>query len=147
MQALWRRAWASCFWTWTCFQAHQRTSWTEVGDLCLQDVSNRLRRCVRTSDSLCRLGGDEFTIIIENAKLPEHAIHVGRRILESLAEPFFVRGHRLHIAVSIGVALYPDDGVEPDILLGQADAAMYRAKNSGGNRCEFFDPAGATAAA
>ena len=110
----------------------------EIGDLLLKEVSRRLQECIRASDSLCRLGGDEFTIVIENARLPEHAMRVGNRILQALSTAIVIRDIPLGIGISIGIALYPGDGSDTTALLSHADIAMYRAKSAGGNRLETF---------
>jgi diguanylate cyclase (GGDEF)-like protein len=110
----------------------------DVGDQLLCEVAGRLRECVRESDSLCRLGGDEFTVIIENAMLPADAIRAAERIVQALATPFQLSGHEVKTTASIGIAMYPDDGAESTTLIKNADVAMYRAKQSGRNRFQVF---------
>jgi diguanylate cyclase (GGDEF)-like protein/PAS domain S-box-containing protein len=110
----------------------------DIGDQLLREVAVRLEKCVRGSDSLCRLGGDEFTIVVENATLPVDAIRVAERIVQALVTPFVLSGHEVKTTVSVGVAIYPDDGTEAATLIKNADVAMYRAKHGGGNRYELF---------
>ncbi len=109
-----------------------------VGDLLLREVGSRLQKCIRSSDSVGRLGGDEFGIVLEGARLPAEAAQIGERIVASMAEPIVVEGHRLTVAASIGIAIYPDDGTDAATLLKNADAAMYAAKQAGRNRFRFF---------
>ncbi|MEP7206661.1 MAG: diguanylate cyclase [Casimicrobiaceae bacterium] len=116
----------------------------DVGDLLLRAVSARLAETVRVVDSVSRLGGDEFTVVIENGVLPDDAIVVARRILEALAEPFDVAQHRITTSASVGIALFPADGADATTLLRNADAAMYQAKRAGRNRYALFTPAAAS---
>jgi diguanylate cyclase (GGDEF)-like protein/PAS domain S-box-containing protein len=111
----------------------------DAGDQLLKDVAGRISACLRASDSLCRLGGDEFTIVIEDAILPDHAIFIAERILETLSHPFRIGDDLLTIATSIGIAIHPRDGVTSADLVLRADGAMYAAKNAGGNRYAFFE--------
>ncbi len=109
-----------------------------VGDLMLQGVTVRLVGCAREEDTVARLGGDEFTIILENLGHEEMATIVAQRIISSLEEPFSYKGDDIYATVSIGVAIYPDDGTNAEILLRNADMAMYHAKQSGKNKYHFF---------
>lgn len=109
----------------------------DVGDLLLREVSARLLQSVREVDSVSRLGGDEFTVVIEDA-LVDDAVSVAQRILQALAEPFLVAGHPLASSASVGIALFPRDGVDATTLLRNADAAMYKAKRAGRNRYALF---------
>lgn len=102
-----------------------------AGDAVLKQVARRLQRCVRASDSLCRLGGDEFTIVMEDSRLPRDAEAVAQRIAQELEAPFTVAGQPVSCHASIGIALYPDDGVNAEMLQYVADSAMYRAKRAG----------------
>jgi predicted signal transduction protein with EAL and GGDEF domain len=105
-------------------------------------VTHRLSACCRQSDTLARLGGDEFVMIVEHLGKPEGAASVAERILESFREPVLLDGRGYHVAASIGIASYPEDGSDVDTLLKHADLAMYEAKRQGRNRaigyrCEF----------
>ncbi len=106
----------------------------DIGDQLLRQAAVRLSRCVRTSDSLCRHGGDEFTIILEDAFRPEHAVTVAQRILQAFETPFVIDGKSMLVGTSIGIALFPTDGTDGAALIKLADGAMYSAKNAGGNR-------------
>jgi diguanylate cyclase (GGDEF)-like protein/PAS domain S-box-containing protein len=108
-----------------------------IGDLALQAVAARLQKCVRSTDSVGRLGGDEFAIVLDGARLPADAALVGERIVAAMAEPLSLEGHRLTLAASIGIAVYPDDGMDAATLLKNADAAMYEVKQAGRNGFRF----------
>ena len=110
-----------------------------VGDALLRQVTTRLREAVRDIDTLARLGGDEFTAIISNCTT-ESANEVASRILNSLVLPFSVEERSLFITASVGIAFFPDDGEDAAELIKSADAAMYRAKEQGRNRVEFYVP-------
>jgi diguanylate cyclase (GGDEF)-like protein/PAS domain S-box-containing protein len=109
-----------------------------VGDKLLIAAANRLRTLVRGEDSLARLGGDEFTCLLPNIDHRKDAAIVAEKIVESLSRPFKVSGNEITLTVSIGVGLYPDDAQDIDSLIKHADAAMYRAKDNGKNRYEFY---------
>lgn len=110
-----------------------------VGDLMLKQVADRLRQAVRDSDLLCRMGGDEFVLILDRLRDKNDAARAASRILEHVGRPFHVEGHELHVGASIGITLFPDDAVDTTTLHKNADIAMYVAKNQGGNRYHFFD--------
>jgi diguanylate cyclase (GGDEF)-like protein/PAS domain S-box-containing protein len=110
----------------------------EQGDLLLQMVAERLHDYLRHSDFVARLGGDEFAFIFENVRKPGDAAVIAEKILKVISQPFYVKEHRFSITASIGICLAPGDGKEPEILLKNADAAMYRAKESGKNQFRFF---------
>jgi diguanylate cyclase (GGDEF)-like protein/PAS domain S-box-containing protein len=110
----------------------------EVGDALLANVASRLTAAVRSTDTVARLGGDEFVILREDLSGEDGAFEPVERVLAALEAPFEVRGHRRHVTASIGVAL-GDHTVEPHVLLRNADAAMYRAKERGRARFELFD--------
>lgn len=109
-----------------------------TGDHLLREVASRLCRAVRASDTVARLGGDEFVVLVPGIREGDEAAQVAEKIIESLAVPFPVEGHALHITPSIGICLYPDDGDDVDMLMRHADAAMYHAKGSGRNNYQFF---------
>lgn len=102
-----------------------------VGDLLLQQVTQRIAKSLRAGDIVSRWGGDEFTLILPNITSPEDCAKLAQRIAQQLTEPFLINGHELYVTTSIGIALYPHDGDEMSVLLQNADAAMYRAKAQG----------------
>ena len=112
-----------------------------AGDMLLQQVAERLSGCIRQGDTVARLSGDEFTIILEDVQDSRDVAVVAHKVLRGLTEPFALSGGEAHISSSIGVALYPTDGGDPQTLLKLADAAMYRAKNMGRNGCQFHSEA------
>jgi diguanylate cyclase (GGDEF)-like protein/PAS domain S-box-containing protein len=109
-----------------------------VGDRLLQLVAERLKTCVRVEDTVSRLGGDEFAIILAELDRGEDVIDVARKILLSAQKPFDIGGHSALVTTSIGIAVFPDDGQQPDVLLRNADAAMYQAKESGRNTYRYY---------
>ena len=108
-----------------------------TGDLLLQGAADRLLGCVRESDTVSRLGGDEFAILLQEVNGGHDAQRVADKVLEVLREPFELKGERARVSGSIGIALYPDDGLDARLLLKHADEAMYRAKHAGKNRYAF----------
>ena len=102
-----------------------------VGDKVLQAVTARLLACVRDCDTVSRMGGDEFVILLPEVNQPEDTTMAARRILQSLAEPHTIEGLEVRVTASIGISLYPDDAASAGDLLANADAAMYEAKSSG----------------
>jgi diguanylate cyclase (GGDEF)-like protein/PAS domain S-box-containing protein len=110
-----------------------------VGDALLVAVTKRLQKAVRGSDTVARLGGDEFAIIQAGA-LPTDATELADRIIESLSQSFDVLGNQVVVGASLGIAMAPTDGAEPDQLLRNADMALYRAKGEGRGTYHFFQP-------
>lgn len=108
-----------------------------IGDLLLVKVAERLRLCVRESDTLARLGGDEFTLILNDTHERTAVATVARKAIESLAVPFELEGHTVRIGASIGIARYPEDALVEGALLIVADKAMYAAKAAGKNTYRF----------
>lgn len=108
------------------------------GDQLLREVAERLQGCVRKSDTVARLGGDEFTLALMNIAHPEVAAEVARNILKSISRPFQLGGREFYIGSSIGIAVYPDDGDCVDLLLRNADTAMYEVKKLGRNNHQFY---------
>ena len=109
-----------------------------AGDELLQAVAARLQRCVRDEDTVARLSGDEFVLLLPHLDEPEGAVVVARRVLDALGSPMTIAGEPMLVAGSIGLATFPADGSTPEALLEGADAAMYRAKESSGNSWELF---------
>jgi diguanylate cyclase (GGDEF)-like protein/PAS domain S-box-containing protein len=109
-----------------------------VGDAVLEAVAKRLSARVRASDTLARQGGDEFVILLGRADTALQAGYVARGIHQALVEPFFIGAHEIHVTASIGICMYPADGVDASTLVRHADIAMYEAKNSGRNTTRFF---------
>ena len=109
-----------------------------AGDSLLQIMSTRLRNCVREGDTVARLGGDEFVLLCHCPGGADEVPAMAERVLRVIAEPWSHELGEFHVTSSLGVALYPQDGSDPETLLKNADAAMYRAKDSGRNTLQFF---------
>ncbi|MBU2240148.1 MAG: diguanylate cyclase [Gammaproteobacteria bacterium] len=105
-----------------------------VGDLLLQQIAKRLGACVRKSDTVGRLGGDEFLIILNKTNAADSVTMVAEKIRAALSEAFIIEGSNLQVSASIGIARYPENGKEPLDLMQSADRAMYQAKNHGGDK-------------
>ena len=103
----------------------------KVGDGLLQEVARRMRDCVRETDTVARIGGDEFVVLLESIQEPSHALQVADKIRATLQQALRIGRHTLQITPSIGVAHYPEHGVSTDQLMAQADEAMYAAKRAG----------------
>ncbi len=108
------------------------------GDELLRQVALRLKSCLRETDTLARISGDEFTVTAAGLKNPQDASLVAKTILKALRDPFQVENHELHVTASVGISLYPQDAIEAETLQRNADSAMYRAKHRGKNRFEYF---------
>ena len=104
-----------------------------AGDELLLEMARRLRECVREDDTVARLGGDEFTIILSDLRHAEDAVGVAQKILAAVQQPLSIGGVSTTVTASIGIALHPEDGLDPESLLRNADSAMYRAKEEGRN--------------
>ena len=111
----------------------------KAGDLLLKEVARRLSSCVRDSDTAARLGGDEFAVILHSVD-QNQATHTAQRILDALSHVFRIEQHDIFIGASIGIAIYPSDGVDVTTLVKHADIAMYQAKQAGRNTHRFFKP-------
>ena len=110
----------------------------KAGDILLCEVANRLKSCVREGDTVARLGGDEFTIILEGIRSAKFVAKVANKILDAISQTYLLDTTEVNISPSIGISLYPSDGRDVDILLRNADAAMYHAKKHGRNNFQFY---------
>jgi len=111
-----------------------------VGDLLLKAVADRLRQCIRDADMVARLGGDEFAILQAGASQPTDATSLASRLIEVIGAPYELDGKQVAVDLSIGIALAPGDGLDPEQLLKNADTALYRAKSDGHGLYRFFEP-------
>jgi diguanylate cyclase (GGDEF)-like protein/PAS domain S-box-containing protein len=127
------------------FKAINDSMGHEVGDQLLREVAQRLQYCIRNDDTVARMGGDEFTIILsalsDRDAAESASVQVSLKIMNALSKPFFLEGCELYISTSIGIALYPFDGEEETALLKNADTAMYHAKDLGKNGYQFYTEA------
>jgi diguanylate cyclase (GGDEF)-like protein len=112
-----------------------------TGDKLLQSVARRLVECVRVSDTVSRQGGDEFVVLLSEVAQSEDAAITARRMLRAVAQSHSIDQHDLHVTTSIGVSVYPDDGLDAETLIKNADTAMYQAKENGRQDLQFFKPA------
>ena len=110
-----------------------------IGDKLLQSVAQRLMGCVRHSDTISRQGGDEFVVLLPYIENPESAGVCAQKMLATLALPHRIDQHELHISVSIGISIYPNDGQDAETQIKNADIAMYQAKENGRNNYKFFE--------
>jgi diguanylate cyclase (GGDEF)-like protein len=122
------------------FKAANDTYGHPQGDVLLQAVTERLRHYVRESDTVARMGGDEFTLIFENVSGADDAEVLAKKVLTAFNRPFQLAGNEFKVSASIGISLYPRDGQDAETLLTHADIAMYRAKRTR-NTFRFYDPA------
>ncbi len=109
------------------------------GDRLLIQAANRIRNNVREDDVVARIGGDEFTVILPGVKSPREAASAARKLIQALSRRFEIDGHTIYTGASVGIAIYPDDGVRGPELLKMADTAMYRAKSAGRSRFAFYE--------
>ncbi|NEW08312.1 EAL domain-containing protein [Paenibacillus sp. SYP-B3998] len=110
------------------------------GDRLLQTIAGRLISCVGQQGTIARMGGDEFTILLPEVTQESVILEIAERIIETISQPICIEGHECSVTTSIGISLYPNDGPDAQTLMMNADAAMYRAKESHRNRYEFFTP-------
>jgi diguanylate cyclase (GGDEF)-like protein len=111
-----------------------------TGDKLLQSVAKRLVNCVRSTDTISRQGGDEFVVLLSEVEQSADAAITARRMLQVVAQTHFIDQHELHITTSIGLSVYPDDGMDAETLIRNADTAMYQAKENGRQSYQFFKP-------
>ncbi|WP_296763212.1 EAL domain-containing protein [Sediminimonas sp.] len=122
------------------FKAVNDTLGHPTGDLLLQAATRRMQSCLRGEDIPARLGGDEFAIIQTPVKDPSDITALASRLIEVVSAPYEIDGRQVIVGVSIGVAVAPSDGTDPDVLMKNADLALYRAKADGGGVYRFFEP-------
>jgi len=132
---------AVCFLDLDGFKAINDRLGHAVGDRVLVEVTRRIREAVRVDDTVARVGGDEFVVLLVGLEAVEECVGSLQRILERIGQPIVLDDHALGLGASIGVALYPDDNEDAETLLRHADQAMYLAKLAGKNRFHLFDPA------
>lgn len=111
-----------------------------VGDKLLQAIGDRLTGLLRESDTIARMGGDEFLFLLPEIARVEDAAKIAQKILEAIRERFVLNGHELHVTTSIGITIYPNDSEDAGILMRNADIAMYRAKEKGRNNYQHYAP-------
>lgn len=109
-----------------------------AGDAVLNEVATRLTRSLRNSDTVARLGGDEFAMVVRPLVVPEDAAMLAQKVLASLIQPTVIDGHKVSLSGSIGISLYPQDGIDDETLIKHADAAMYHAKQDGRSTFRFY---------
>jgi diguanylate cyclase (GGDEF)-like protein len=112
-----------------------------AGDSLLKAVAERVRTCVREGDTVARFGGDEYTLLIPRMERVEDAAKIAEKIIETLKIPFVINGQELFVTTSIGISVFPHDGVDPETLVRNADTAMYRAKEQGRDTYQLYAPA------
>ena len=120
------------------FKAVNDASGHDIGDLLLKFAVERFRNMLRDTDVIARLGGDEFVIVFPDLDIKQDALLILQKIVDGFNNPFFIERHRLVITTSIGMAIYPDDGIDEKILLKKADIAMYQSKKKGGAQYQLY---------
>jgi diguanylate cyclase (GGDEF)-like protein/PAS domain S-box-containing protein len=111
-----------------------------IGDRLLQSAASRLAASVRAADTVSRQGGDEFVILLSDVPHDDNVAATTAKIVDAVSGPYCVAGHDLHVTVSVGISLYPEDGQDAETLIKNADIAMYYAKDHGRDHCQFFTP-------
>ena len=110
----------------------------EFGDKLLTEVARRVNDCIRDSDTMARLGGDEFVVVLNGINGAQDAAKVAKKINDKLSKPIVIEGHEVFATTSIGISLFPNDGMDKNALITNADLAMYRAKEEGRNHFQFY---------
>jgi diguanylate cyclase (GGDEF)-like protein/PAS domain S-box-containing protein len=110
----------------------------DIGDKLLMEAADRINQCLRKMDTVARMGGDEFTVILSHITDPVYAGNIAASIIKKMADPFVIAGNELNVSASIGITIYPTDGDSSEQLLKNADIAMYAAKNAGRGRFSYF---------
>lgn len=120
------------------FKSINDTFGHDAGDQVLKSVSSRLAGIIRASDTLARVGGDEFILVMMETNHVGDATAIAQKILDSFSVPHSIEGHQLQLSTSIGIAIYPEDGQDLETLVKKSDAAMYYSKGHGRNQFKFF---------
>ncbi|PTR06186.1 PAS domain S-box-containing protein/diguanylate cyclase (GGDEF)-like protein [Nitrosospira sp. Nsp5] len=110
----------------------------DIGDQLLKAAAQRMQMSVRSVDTVSRVGGDEFVVLLSQIGTTEDAARVADKLITGLSQPYGVEGHELQVTASVGICIYPDNGTQPNVLLRNADASMYSAKEGGRNRYQFY---------
>lgn len=121
------------------FKRMNETHGHSTGDALLQAVAERLKSGLRESDTIARIGGDEFTVLLSNITKVEDAVKVAQKLIEEFTEPFRIGDKKFFVTVSVGISFYPFDGTETETLIKMADIAMYRVKGQGKNNYQLYD--------
>jgi diguanylate cyclase (GGDEF)-like protein len=127
-----------CFLDLDKFKEINDTLGHDAGDIVLCEIASRLRGCLRHTDKIARMGGDEFYVLIEELDDARYAADVANKLLEAASQPVLIGGKECKLSVSIGIAIYPDDGGDGPTLLKNADKAMYKAKDLGKNGYQTY---------
>jgi len=120
------------------FKSINDTLGHDAGDKVLAAFGDRLSGIIRASDTLARIGGDEFILLMLETNHMEDATSIAKKILDSFTEPMSIDGHWVHLSTSIGIAIFPEDAMDLETLIKKSDAALYYAKGHGRNRFKFF---------
>jgi diguanylate cyclase (GGDEF)-like protein len=119
------------------FKAVNDTTGHHIGNLLLTEAAERISNCVRESDTVARIGGDEFLILLQNLKVETEAADVAQKVVHSVNQPVLIEGHSLQVGASVGISVYPIHGHDFETLLKVADEAMYLSKKAGKNGYTF----------
>lgn len=122
------------------FKSVNDTRGHQIGDKLLQTVAERMRGCVRETHVVARLGGDEFAVLYAELGSPEDLTALAARLINALSAPYQIEGYQVTIGTSVGIAIAPGDGIDPNQIMKNADLALYRSKADGGGKYRFFEP-------